>query len=57
MSGIGIGDGMVFVGCGRRTWVIHTLGVSSTLIHKRLGHDGTDRASSVIPTAVRFEQI
>ena len=24
---------MVFVGCGRRTWVIHTLGVSSTLIH------------------------
>lgn len=43
--------------CGRRMWVIHTLGVSSTLIHKRLGHDGTDRASSVIPTAVRFEQI
>ncbi|MZJ03242.1 hypothetical protein GT579_15685 [Enterococcus durans] len=33
MSGIGIGDGMVFVGCGRRMWVIHTLGVSSTLIH------------------------
>ena len=46
------GLGMFYGGMVRRKNALNTM-----MFHKRLGHDGTDRASSVIPTAVRFEQI